>query len=137
MQRLSLDKATLRVRDIDAQVHVFREVLPLLLATPTGAVFELGTDVRGNTQVLMLVKSDNPSPPRRMALEVPNTDFARLCERLIAHGAHLYQSQGSSAPGCAWRVLSCPLPEGHYLQILAIDPSRCAPTTISPTATGA
>lgn len=137
MQRLSLDKATLRVRDLDAQIQVFRELLPLLLATPTGAVFELGTDDRGHTQVLMLVQSDTPSSPRRMTLEVPDADFPLLCQRLTARGARLYQSQGSSAPGCAWRVLSCPLPEGHYLQVVTIDPRRCAPVNISPTAAGA
>ena len=135
MQRLSLDKATLRVRDLDAQLPIFRELLPLLVATPTGAVFELGTDARGHTQVLMLVKSDTPSSPRRMTLEVADGDFPPVCERLIALGARLYQSQGSSAPGCAWRVLSCPLPEGHHLQVVTIDPRRCAPASLRPDAT--
>lgn len=137
MQRLSLDKATLRVRDLDALTLAFGELLPLLIATPTGAIFELGSDARGHTQVLMLVKSATPSPPRRMTLEVPDADFPALCERLTARGARLYQSQGSSSPGCAWRVLSCPLPEGHHLQVVTIDPRRCAPVSIRPAAAGA
>lgn len=137
MQRLSLDKSTLRVRDLDALTQVFGELLPLLIATPTGAVFELGSDARGHTQVLMLVKSETPSLPRRMTLEIPDADFPALCERMTARGARLYQSQGSSSPGCAWRVLSCPLPEGHHLQVVTIDPRRCAPVNIRPAATGA
>ncbi|MGB8714555.1 MAG: hypothetical protein WCD50_15705 [Onishia taeanensis] len=137
MQRLSLDKATLRVCDLDALTQVFAELLPLLLATPTGAVFELGSDARGHTQVLMLVKGATPSLPRRMTLEVPDADFAALCERMTSRGARLYQSQGSSSPGCAWRVLSCPLPEGHHLQVVTIDPRRCAPVSIRPAAAGA
>lgn len=129
MQRLSLDKAVLQVRDLDAMARFCREVLALrqLLRTANGATFELGIDERGHTQVLMLLAADAPSAPRRMTLEVTDEEFPATCEQLRQHGATLFESEGSSAPGCAWRVLHCRMPEGHHLQVISIDPRRCAP----------
>ncbi|WP_148255239.1 hypothetical protein [Aidingimonas lacisalsi] len=131
MQRLSLDRAVLQVRDLGTMVHFCRDILalPLLLLTDTGATFELGTDERGHTQVLMLLASETSSEPRRMTLEVADSEFPSTCAHLRRHGASLFESEGSSAPGCAWRVLHCNMPEGHQLQVVAIDPSRCAPTS--------
>lgn len=128
MQRLSLDRAVLQVRDLDAMVRFCFDVLalPLLLRTSNGATFELGTDERGYTQILMLLAADDPSPPRRMTLEVSDTEFPTTCDHLRRHGATLFESEGSSAPGCAWRVLHCRMPEGHHLQVISIDPRRCA-----------
>lgn len=130
MQRLSLERAVVQVRDLDAMVTFCTDILalPLLLKTASGATFELGTDEHGHTQVLMLLASDMPSTPQRMTLEVNADEFPETCARLTHHGAHLFESEGSSAPGCAWRVLRCKMPEGHHLQVVAIDPSRCAPT---------
>ncbi|GGY03588.1 hypothetical protein GCM10007160_34210 [Litchfieldella qijiaojingensis] len=131
MQRLSLDRAVLQVHDLDAMARFCSEVLvlPLLLRTTTGATFELGTDEDGHTQVMMLLAADQPSPPRRMTLEVSDAEFPATCEHLRRHGATLFESEGSSAPGCAWRVLHCQMPEGHHLQVISIDPRRCAPPT--------
>ncbi|MFC3284206.1 VOC family protein [Litchfieldella rifensis] len=132
MQRLSLDKAVFEVRDLDAMQRFCQEVLNLvlLLRTPRGATFELGADEYGHTQVLMLLAAERPSPPRRMTLEVTDEEFPGVCERLRRHGATLFESEGSSAPGCAWRVLHCEMPEGHHLQVISIDPRRCAPASL-------
>ncbi|GHC37112.1 VOC family protein [Aidingimonas halophila] len=131
MQRLSLDRAVLHVRDLDRMVAFCHEVLalPLLLHTPWGATFEVGTDERDHTQVLMLLADETPSEPRQMTLEVADNEFQATCEHLRHHGATLFESEGSSAPGCAWRVLYCSMPEGHQLQVVTIDPRRCAPTS--------
>ncbi|MCH4564476.1 MULTISPECIES: VOC family protein [Halomonas] len=129
MQRLSLDRAVLEVRDLDAMQRFCEEVLrlPRLVRSATGATFELGRDAGGNVQVMMLIAAETPSPPRRLTLEVSGEEFPATCAQLLAHGARLFESEGSAARGCAWRVLHCRMPEGHHLQVVAIDPSRCAP----------
>jgi len=130
MQRLSLDRAVLRVRDLAAMRAFCCDVLrlPLLLSSATTATFELGSDARDHTQVLLLIADDASDAPRRLTLEVSDDEFPALCRHLRRHGAQLYESENSSAPGCAWRVLSCPAPGGHRLQVVSIDPRRCAPT---------
>lgn len=130
MQRLSLDRAVLEVKDMEAMSRFCRDVLALrpLVHTKTGATFELGTDARGHTQVVMLLASDTSTPPRRMTLEVTDEEFPATCQQLRNHGATLFESEGSSAPGCALRVIHCQMPEGHHLQVISIDPRRCAPS---------
>ncbi|MCG7601883.1 hypothetical protein MHM84_19235 [Halomonas sp. McH1-25] len=131
MQRLSLDTGILRVRDLDAMKAFCIDMLrlPVLLETATSVTFELGTDARGQTQVFMLLSDDHADAPRRLTLEVSDQEFSPLCEHLRQRGAHLFQSEDSSAPGCAWRILSCNAPEGHRLIVVGIDPTRCAPTS--------
>lgn len=130
MQRLSLDTSVLRVCDLDAMRDFCSEALhlPLLLDAADSAIFELGTDTRGHTQVLMLQRSAIADAPRRLTLEVADEDFPATCRHLSRYGARLFQSENSSAPGCAWRILTCPAPEGHLLLVVSIDPRRCAPT---------
>ncbi|SDM12184.1 hypothetical protein SAMN05661010_03408 [Modicisalibacter muralis] len=134
MQRLSLDKAVMRVRDLVAMQAFCSEVvgLPLLLSSTRSATFELGSDARGHTQVLMLIVGDGVDAPQRLTLETSDDDFPAVCRRLHRHGARLFESENSSAPGCAWRVLSCQAPEGHQLNVVSIDPRRCAPTALGP-----
>lgn len=132
MQRLSLDKAVIRVRDLAAMQTFCNEVLdlPLLLSSTTSATFELGSDARGYTQVLMLIAGDGVDAPSRLTLEISDDDFPAICRQLRQHGAKLHESENSSAPGCAWRILSCQAPEGHHLHVVSIDPRRCAPTAL-------
>ncbi|SHF65535.1 hypothetical protein SAMN02745148_03212 [Modicisalibacter ilicicola DSM 19980] len=127
MQRLSLDKAVIRVRDIARMCRFCDEVLglPLLLGTPASAIFELGTDARGHTQVVMLIASDLPEAPRHLMLEASAMEFAGTCPKLCRHGARLFDDRTRSAPDCGWRILSCTIPEGHRLQVVSIDPGRC------------
>jgi hypothetical protein len=137
MQRLSLDTGILRVRDLSAMKAFCIDMLrlPVLLETATAVTFELGMDARGHTQVFMLLADEHADTPRRLTLEVSDKEFPPLCEHLRQRGAHLFQSEDSSAPGCAWRILSCNAPEGHRLIVVGIDPTRCAPTTAVPHAT--
>ncbi len=136
MQRLSLGKPVLRVKDLAAMREFFTGVLrlPLLLQSATTAVFELGSDTRGHTQVLMLVSGDGADAPQQLTLEVSDEQFPATCEHLRAQGAALFESDNSSAPGCAWRILACQAPEGHRLQVVSIDPGRCAPVSAFPPA---
>lgn len=137
MQRLSLDTGTLRVRDLNAMKAFCIDMLrlPVLLETAASVTFELDRDSRGCSQVFMLLADEHADTPRRLALEVSDTEFPPLCEHLRQRGAHLFQSEDSSAPGCAWRILSCNAPEGHRLIVIGIDPTRCAPTTAVPPVT--
>ncbi|WP_136068341.1 VOC family protein [Modicisalibacter radicis] len=136
MQRLSLGKSVLRVKDLAAMREFFTHVLrlPMLLQSTTTAVFELGTDIRGHTQVLMLISGDGADAPQHLTLEVSDDQFPATCEHLRAQGAALFESDNSSAPGCAWRILACQAPEGHRLQVVSIDPGRCAPASAFPSA---
>ncbi|HET8791657.1 MAG TPA: VOC family protein, partial [Modicisalibacter sp.] len=128
--RLSLNSAVIRVRDLAVMQTFCSEVLglPLLLSATSAATFELGSDARGHSQVLMLIAGDGVDAPNRLTLEISDDDFPAICRQLRRHGATLYESENSSARGCAWRVLSCQAPEGHHLQVVSIDPRRCAPT---------
>lgn len=134
MQRLSLDASILRVQDLNTMKAFWADMLrlPVLLETATSVTFELGTDARGQTQVFMLLADEPADTPRRLTLEVSDKEFPPLCEHLRQRGAYLFQSKGSNAPGCAWRILSCNAPEGHRLVIVGIDPTRCAPTSTTP-----
>ena len=134
MQRLSLDRAVIRVHDLAAMQTFCSEALglPLLLSSMTSATFELGSDARGYTQVLMLIAGDGVDASNRLTLEVSDADFPAICRQLRRHGAKLYESENSSAPGCAWRVLICQSPEGHRLQVVSIAPRRCAPAALTP-----
>ncbi|MEC9482719.1 MAG: hypothetical protein UMU75_05245 [Halomonas sp.] len=131
MQRLSLDRGVLKVRDLAGMKVFCSDVLrlPLILASPTTALFELGTDSRGHSQVMMLIADAQGEPPRPLSLEVNEAEFPDICHRLCQHGARLFQSENSSAPGCAWRILSCAAPEGHRLIVVSIDPMRCRPAS--------
>lgn len=134
MQRLSLDTSVLRVRELSAMRDFCREVLqlPLLLETAASVTFELGSDARGHTQVLMLLADAEADAPRHLTLEVSRDDFPATCRHLRTKGALLFQSENSSAPGCAWRILTCQAPEGHRLIVVGIDPERCMPTSALP-----
>lgn len=129
MQRLSLGRAVLRVPELAPMRDFCRTVLglPLLLQSSSTVIFELGSDARGHAQVLMLIAGDGVDAPQTLALEVAETQFPATCEHLRRHGATLFESEHSSSPGCAWRILSCQAPGGHRLQVVSIDPSRCHP----------
>ncbi|GKW49388.1 hypothetical protein [Halomonas sp. NCCP-2165] len=128
MQRLSLEEAVLRLRELGPMEQFCTKVLrlPLILRTARSAIFELGSDERGHTQVLMLLEDTPEASPRELTLEVSEDEFPAACGQLTRHGARLFESEGSYAPGCAWRILYCPLPEGHRLRVISIDPRRCA-----------
>ncbi|ALM51195.1 glyoxalase/bleomycin resistance/dioxygenase family protein [Halomonas huangheensis] len=134
MQHLSLEPSAVEVQNLQAMNEIFAEVLGLrrLVHTTSGMTFELGTDNDGHTHVLMLLAASAPVTPRIFNIEVANDEFGVLCQRL-EHYCHLLEdiriqeSTNSMSHQCAWRVATCRLPEGHYLRLAAIDPSRCAP----------
>ncbi len=131
MQRLSLDTGILRVRNLAAMKAFWVDMLrlPVLVETDSAVTFELGMDTRGHTQVFMLLADEQADTPRHLTLEVTDREFPIFCEHLRQRGAHLFQSEDSSAPGCGWRILCCNAPEGHRLIIIGIDPTRCAPSS--------
>ncbi|MBR9753473.1 hypothetical protein [Cobetia amphilecti] len=130
IQRLSLHPAILEVRDLDAACRFFTETLalPILLRNATSATLELNHRRDKQTSVLLLQRSAEQPDSRQLTLEIERTDFARFRDQWQAQGAHLIESHGSSAPGCAWQVLDCMLPDGHRLRVVSINPERCAPT---------
>ncbi|GEK48079.1 hypothetical protein PRZ61_17800 [Halomonas pacifica] len=138
MQRLSLEDAVLRLRELGPMEQFCTKVLrlPLILRTARSAIFALGSDERGHTQVLMLLEDTPEASPRELTLEVSEDEFPAACGQLTRHGARLFESEGSYAPGCAWRILHCSLPEGHRLRVISIDPRRCAPGMGDPGAAG-
>ncbi|AOM01173.1 VOC family protein [Cobetia marina] len=129
IQRLSLHPAILEVRDLEAACRFFQETLalPTLLRNATSATLELHHAPDGQTSVLLLQLSAEQPDSRKLTLEVDRDDFPHVRYLLQAHGAHLMESHGSSAPGCAWQVLDCVLPDGHRLRVVSINPERCAP----------
>ena len=134
MQHLSLEPGALEVSDLAGMRRFFETALGLrvLVASDTGVTLELGGGE--NTQVLMLLASHTPTPPRTLNLEVDAASFPTLRRRLedCGHECGFVQSwegDNSTSRQCAFRVVLCRMPEGHWLRLTAIDPARCASST--------
>ena len=82
MQHLSLEPGALEVSDLAGMRRFFETTLGLrvLVASDTGVTLELGGGE--NTQVLMLLASHTPTPPRTLNLEVDAASFPALRRRL-------------------------------------------------------
>ncbi|MCA0976569.1 hypothetical protein LCL99_19035 [Halomonas denitrificans] len=138
MQHLSLEPSALEVTDLDTMHRFFEQVLELrpLVVSATGVTLELGGG--DTTHVLMLLASTTPTPPRTINLEVSAADFPRLRQRLEQCGdacgwVRSWDAPDSASPQCAFRVVLCRLPEGHWLRLTAIDPSACRHVTLART----
>jgi len=130
MQRLSLEPAALHVARLEPllewlQAHL---ALPILLRTPYSAYLELHRE--GHDSHVLLLEEHPEAPASTLRLEADNVEFERLAPLLTHQGARCVEASRehpSASRGCAWRVLTIPLPDDWQLMLLALDPRRCQP----------
>ncbi|MCK2044206.1 hypothetical protein KZO83_16050 [Chromohalobacter sp. TMW 2.2308] len=128
MQRLSLEPTALHVARLAPllewlQVHL---ALTVLLRTSYSAYLELHR--KGHNSHVLLLEEHPEAPASTLRLEADNVEFERLAPRLMSQGAHCLEASRehpSASRGCAWRVLTMPLPGDWQLMLLALDPHRC------------
>lgn len=128
MQRLSLEPAALHVARLTPllewlQTHL---ALQILLRTPYSAYLELHCE--GHNSHVLLLEEHPDAPASTLRLEADNAEFEHLAPRLTSQGARCLEASRehpSASRGCAWRVLTMPLPGDWQLMLLALDPCRC------------
>ncbi|MCI0511100.1 MULTISPECIES: hypothetical protein [Chromohalobacter] len=130
MQRLSLEPAVLHVAQLAPLVEWLQAHLALttLLHTPHGACLELHHE--GHNSHVLLLDEHPEAPASTLRLEADNAEFERLAPLLTSKGARCLEASRehpSASRGCAWRVLTMPLPGDWQLMLLALDPRRCQP----------
>lgn len=130
MQRLSLEPAALHVARLEPLLEWLQTCLALtvLLRTPYSACLELHRE--GNNSHVLLLEEHSGAPANTLRLEADNVEFERLVPQLTRQGARCLEASRehpSASRGCAWRVLTMPLPGDWQLMLLALDPSRCQP----------